>query len=154
MPRAPGPPVRANTMQAPAEPANVIDDFSPLITHESPSRMARQVRLAASEPTPGAVRPKAMTTSPLATAGNHCFFRTSFALVISRPEIADSWRKVADVEVAAGQLLGRYSQRQVRAGAAGLDHPVDQAKSGGFVTGSAAAAQQELECWSATDQLG
>jgi hypothetical protein len=55
MPRAPSPPVRANTSASDAHVPSVMKIFEPLITHESPSRSARVVRLAGSEPEPGSV---------------------------------------------------------------------------------------------------
>src|SRR5437867_6221060 len=55
----------------------LIPDFSPVMTYSSPSRAARQTRLAASEPTLGSVRAMATTVSPLMMPGSHRFFTSS-----------------------------------------------------------------------------
>ncbi len=55
MPCAPAPPVRANTSARPAQVPSVMKIFDPESTHSSPSRSARAVRLAGSDPDPGSV---------------------------------------------------------------------------------------------------
>ena len=58
----------------------LIPDFSPVITYASPSRTARQERLAASEPTPGSVRARATMVSPRAVEGSQRAFISSLPL--------------------------------------------------------------------------
>jgi len=57
MPRAPSPPLRANTSATPAHEPSVMKIFEPSSTHESPSRCARVISEAGSEPLPGSVSP-------------------------------------------------------------------------------------------------
>ena len=54
-PRAPSPPVRANTSATLAHVPSVMKIFEPLISQSSPSRSARVVSEAGSEPEPGSV---------------------------------------------------------------------------------------------------
>jgi hypothetical protein len=103
MPDAPGPPVRANTTQASARPANVHDAFSPDRIRSPPSRRAVVTSLAASEPTPGSVRAKATTASPDATPGSHCFLTSSEPSARSPAVIPASWRN--DITLKSARLI-------------------------------------------------
>ena len=55
MPRGPSPPVRANTSATDAHEPSVMNVFEPVRSQSSPSRSARVVSAAASEPQPGSV---------------------------------------------------------------------------------------------------
>ena len=55
----------------------MIQAFSPLSTQKSPSRRAVVLRLPASLPAPGSVRPKPPRVSPEARAGSTRRFRSS-----------------------------------------------------------------------------
>ena len=55
IPRAPSPPVRANTSATPAQEPSVMKIFAPFSTQSSPSRSARVTSEAGSEPLPGSV---------------------------------------------------------------------------------------------------
>ena len=55
IPRAPSPPVREKTSASPAQVPSVMKIFEPEISQSPPSRSARVVRLAGSEPDPGSV---------------------------------------------------------------------------------------------------
>ena len=55
IPRAPSSLVRAKTSASEAHVPSVMKIFEPLITHASPSRSARVVRLPGSDPEPGSV---------------------------------------------------------------------------------------------------
>ena len=57
--------VTAKTMQKSAMSPPVMNVFSPLITHSSPSRTAVVRMLRASEPAPGSVIAKQLWRSPL-----------------------------------------------------------------------------------------
>ena len=70
-PRAPAPPVRANTMAAADWSAAEIDVFSPLSTYWSPSSVALSTRLAASEPPRGSVNASASMISPAVSRCSH-----------------------------------------------------------------------------------
>src|SRR4026207_1478832 len=67
---APAPPaLPANTRQRPATSPPVMNVFSPLITHSSPSRTAVVRRLRASDPAPGSVIAKQRMLSPARVGG-------------------------------------------------------------------------------------
>ena len=77
MPRGPSPPVRAKTSATSAQVPLVMKSFWPLITQSSPSRRALEVRLPASEPMSGSVRPKQPRISALASRGRYSCFCSS-----------------------------------------------------------------------------
>ena len=55
IPRAPSPPVRANTSASAAQVPSVMKIFDPVSSQSSPSRSALVTRPAGSEPDPGSV---------------------------------------------------------------------------------------------------
>src|SRR5438874_2337435 len=72
MPRAPGSPVRAQTVMTPARSPEVIHCLLPLITHESPSRRALVRRAAASDPECGSDSPNdAASNRPEVISGTY-----------------------------------------------------------------------------------
>ena len=71
--------VTAKTIVKSASLPPVMKDFSPLITHSSPSHMA-EVRMArASEPAPGSVMAKQLLRSPLMVGRRYFCFCSSLA---------------------------------------------------------------------------
>jgi hypothetical protein len=68
-PRSPSFPVLAKTVKKSAISPSVIQIFSPLRIQSSPSRSARVLIEAASDPEPGSVRQKAAIISPVANLG-------------------------------------------------------------------------------------
>ena len=74
MPLGPGPPVRAKISATVAQVPLVMNIFAPLRIQSSPSRTALVLRLAASEPVSGSVRPKQASPAPEHRSGSQrCF---------------------------------------------------------------------------------
>ncbi len=71
--------MRANKETKSAIPPLVIQSFSPLITHSSPTKSALVLRWKESEPACASVKPKAAIFSPGARGGINFFFCSSDA---------------------------------------------------------------------------
>src|ERR1700758_4457870 len=69
--------VTAHTIATSATDPLVIHILRPLRIQSDPSRRARVVIDAGSDPASGSVSPKQPTSSPAAMPGNHCFFCSS-----------------------------------------------------------------------------
>ena len=76
-PRGPSSLVRAKTSATSAHVPLVMKSLRPLITQSDPSRTAREVRLPASDPVPGSVRPKHPSFVAAASWGSHSCFCSS-----------------------------------------------------------------------------
>jgi len=87
MPLAPGPPVRTATVSQSARRPEVMNDFSPSISHASPSRRARQAIRATSEPAPGSLIASAAILVPARTSGTTRRYNASLprAMIGGRP---------------------------------------------------------------------
>ena len=76
-PRGPSSLVRAKTSATSAHVPLVMKSFWPSITQSAPSRVAREVRLPASDPVPGSVSPKQPSLVAAASWGSHSCFCSS-----------------------------------------------------------------------------
>ena len=118
----PAPPVRAKSSTTSAHVPLVMNILLPVIVYVSPSRTARVVRLAASEPVPGSVSPKQPTASPEVSRGSQA------RLLLLAPPVRDGLGDQAERDgddaahggVAAAQLLGDQAVRQVVAAGAAV----------------------------------
>jgi hypothetical protein len=69
--------VRAKTSATSAQVPLVMKSFCPVISQSDPSRVAREVRLPASDPVPGSVSPKQPSFVAAASCGSHSCFCSS-----------------------------------------------------------------------------
>ena len=97
-------------------PELVMNTFSPLITHSSPSSSAR-VRVApASEPASGSVRPKAPSARPATRSGSHRAFCSS---------VPNRWMGLAPSDTPASRVMA--SEASTRAISSIARHRVSEA---------------------------
>ena len=99
-PRGPSSLVRAKTRATSAHVPLVMKSFCPLITQSSSSRVAREVRLPASEPVSGSVRPKQPSLLAVASWGSHSCFCSSVPKnridLPTRPLLTDTMPRSAE----------------------------------------------------------
>ena len=113
-PRGPAPPVRAKTSATLAQVPLVMNTFSPVISQSSPSRVARAVRLPASEPMPGSVSPKQASVSPEAMLGSHSFFWSSVPYpamdLPTRPRLTQTMPRIAESPRPSSSMSRQYDR--------------------------------------------
>jgi hypothetical protein len=137
MPLAPGPPVRTATVSQSARRPEVMNAFSPSITHSAPSRRARQASRATSDPAPGSLIARAAIFLPARTSGTmrRCSASLPRAMTGGRPiecENRLASRPPLPARATSSVAIRRHGHRRRRAAEVLGVAEADQAGVGGL----------------------